>query len=150
MAPWRKSIQDRQNTEPRAPFMPATSPLAPVVPHIKVSPPVASRPQVVRRAIAEMLREAPAARLVVVRGPAGFGKTTAMLQYMARLKEAAVATAWLTLDSADNDGTRFLAGLETALEQIVPDRGATQAVDAAPRAIGDVAMRLMDRLCAAL
>jgi LuxR family maltose regulon positive regulatory protein len=99
-----------------------------------------------RRAIADMLSTAGTARLILVRAPAGFGKTTVMLQYLARLREAGIATAWLTLDHADNDGPRFLASLDAALAQIVPARTATTAADAAPGAIGDAVLQLMDRV----
>ena len=54
------------------------------------------------------MAEAGAARLVLVRAPAGFGKTTAMVQVRDQLEEKGVATAWLTLDRADNDVPRSL------------------------------------------
>jgi LuxR family maltose regulon positive regulatory protein len=54
-------------------------------------------------------------QLVLVRAPAGFGKTTAMAQARERLEREGVATAWLTLDRADNDASRFLGALEEAV-----------------------------------
>jgi LuxR family maltose regulon positive regulatory protein len=53
--------------------------------------------------------------LVLVRAPAGFGKTTVMYQAQARLEAEGLATAWLTLDRADNDVPRFLSFLVAAL-----------------------------------
>lgn len=57
-------------------------------------------------------------QLVLVRAPAGFGKTTAMVQARERLEADGVATAWLTLDRADNDTSRFLRALEEAVVRL--------------------------------
>lgn len=74
-------------------------------------------PEVARLAVCERLADS-AARLALLHAPAGFGKTTAMLQFRSRLRERGVASAWLTLDQADNDLSRFLANLEAALLRI--------------------------------
>lgn len=58
------------------------------------------------------------ARLLLLHAPAGFGKTTAMLQCQDRFQAEGVATVWLTLDSADNDVSRFLSNLEAALRRL--------------------------------
>lgn len=57
------------------------------------------------------------AKLVLVRAPAGFGKTTAMVQARAHLDQANVHTAWITLERADNDVPRFINCLRTAIAQ---------------------------------
>ncbi len=57
-------------------------------------------------------------QLVLVRAPAGFGKTTAMVQARARLEREGVATVWLTLDRTDNDASRFLNALEEAVVRL--------------------------------
>ncbi len=68
-----------------------------------------------RDAVTERVIAAGAVKVVLVRAPAGFGKTTAMLQLRERLDQAGVATAWLTLDRADNDLPRFLGNLGAAV-----------------------------------
>lgn len=93
-----------------------------------------------------MLRVAAAAKLVIVRAPAGFGKTTAMLQYRARLEASSVATTWLTLDGADNDPVRFLSGFEAALAAIVHDDTFPDIDQPAPSTIGEAALRAMNHL----
>lgn len=55
-------------------------------------------------------------RLIVLCAPAGFGKTTAMLQHAARLKASGVATAWLTLEATHNDVSHFISQLSAVLE----------------------------------
>ena len=56
-------------------------------------------------------------RLTLVRGPAGFGKTTVMQQWHDALLAKGFAVAWVTLDSADNSVTRLSAHLEAAVER---------------------------------
>ncbi|MEA3103469.1 LuxR C-terminal-related transcriptional regulator [Caballeronia mineralivorans] len=56
-------------------------------------------------------------KLVMIRAPAGFGKTTAMVQARSRLDHANVQTVWVTLDRADNDVPRFINSLCAAVAQ---------------------------------
>jgi LuxR family maltose regulon positive regulatory protein len=60
------------------------------------------------------------ARLVLVNGPAGFGKTITLCQLHRDLSSQAVPTAWLTLDADDNDLARFTAYLRAALAAVAP------------------------------
>lgn len=92
----------------------------------KLNPPAFAVTQVLREAISAQIG-ATAARLVLVRAPAGFGKTTAMAQSRERMEAQGTATAWITLDRADNDVSRFLACLgEAALRMGVDEpRGRT-------------------------
>ena len=53
--------------------------------------------------------------VVVVAAPAGYGKSTLMARWHARLLERDVSCAWLSLDEDDNDATRFLRHLIAAL-----------------------------------
>ncbi|GLS14831.1 LuxR C-terminal-related transcriptional regulator [Hydrogenophaga electricum] len=57
-------------------------------------------------------------QLVLVRAPAGFGKTTALVQARERLEREGVPTVWLTLDRADNDTSRFLSALDEAVHRL--------------------------------
>lgn len=93
----------------------------------KLNPPVLQPQQVLRTAVCQRIQQAGAARLVLVRAPAGFGKTTAMVQARQALADGGTDTAWLTLDRADNDLPRFLRGLHQALLQILLDPPASPA-----------------------
>lgn len=55
--------------------------------------------------------------LTLVSAPAGYGKTTLISNW---LRETAVASAWLSLDEADNDPIRFLQYFIAALQKIIP------------------------------
>lgn len=114
----------------------------------KLNPPTTPASQVVRTGIRDSVCNAQSARLVLVRAPAGFGKTTTMMQCRALLEERGVDTSWLTLDGSDNDSTRFLDCLAEAVSglsgQDVPrsrsDGGAAPA-DIALAIVGSLATR---------
>ncbi|MBB1601432.1 LuxR C-terminal-related transcriptional regulator [Variovorax sp. UMC13] len=97
--------------------MPPTSPR---ILETKLNPPAVVVTQVLRTAISEQIAAA-AVKLVLVRAPAGFGKTTAMAQSRQRMEADGVATAWLTLDRADNDVSRFLICLGEAVQRLGVD-----------------------------
>ena len=89
----------------------------------KVNPPAVLAEHVPRAVLIDMVCSASTARLVVLRAPAGFGKTTVMSQARARLEELGVETAWLTLDRADNDVSRFMVSLAQAVGRLSADGG---------------------------
>jgi len=77
-------------------------------------PSVVSRPHLVER-----LQVGLQGPLTLISAPAGAGKTTLLSQW--RLGNGSkVPTAWLSLDSADNDLTRFLQYLSAALDALQP------------------------------
>ena len=98
---------------------PPTTPQTPGPLSSKLSPPLARASQVPREAVVRRLAEAGGVKLVLVRAPAGFGKTTAMVQARDHLAAQGVATAWLTLERAENDVPRFLACLQQAAAPIL-------------------------------
>jgi LuxR family maltose regulon positive regulatory protein len=55
--------------------------------------------------------------LILVSAPAGYGKSTLVSRW---LKESQIPSAWLSLDSGDNDPNRFLQYLLTSLLPIAP------------------------------
>ena len=94
----------------------------------KLSPPLSQARQVLRQAVVRRMADAGGVKLLLVRAPAGFGKTTAMVQAREQLAASGVATAWLTLERTDNDAPRFLACLQQAVAQIVGQPGAPAAL----------------------
>jgi LuxR family maltose regulon positive regulatory protein len=99
---------------------------------IKLRPPSASPTQVIRRDIVDVVCAERAARVVLIRAPAGFGKTTTMVQCRDRLQNQGVRTAWLTLDRSDNDASRFLSCLTAALSGLFHDDIGDRAQELAP------------------
>ncbi len=113
----------------------------------KLSPPQPAAFEIARTEICERIFNAGAARLVVLRAPAGFGKTTVMLQARRRFEEAGLSTGWLRLDRADNDLGRFLAVLAAALDSMVTGLARSHAAAEAGGS-EDFAFSLIDRVAA--
>ncbi len=59
-------------------------------------------------------------KLTLVSAPAGFGKTTLVVDW---LKQVDLQAAWLSLDEADNDLQRFLAYLAAAFQRVDEEIG---------------------------
>ena len=59
-------------------------------------------------------------KLTLISAPAGFGKTTLTSNWIATCGRTA---AWVSLDAADNDATRFLTYIIAAIQTILPDFG---------------------------
>jgi LuxR family maltose regulon positive regulatory protein len=70
---------------------------------------------------------APLPRLLLVAAPAGFGKTTLLVQSLSAADNATSVIAWLSLDEGDNDPRRFLAHLIAAVRAAIPDGVANTA-----------------------
>ena len=94
-----------------SPDAPVAKPLNSIGLDSKFHPPAPVSAQVLRQDLCESICMADG-RLVLVSGPAGFGKTTAMMQARARLDDGGVPSAWLTIDRADNDVSRFMSCLD--------------------------------------
>jgi len=88
----------------------------------KLTPPAVSRYSVDRTTICNQVFLSFDSKVVLIRAPAGFGKTTVMAQLWNRYRKEGTAVAWLNLDEADNDLPRFLSYLMIALkQQLRPD-----------------------------
>ncbi|MBZ0297040.1 MAG: LuxR C-terminal-related transcriptional regulator [Anaerolineae bacterium] len=66
---------------------------------------------VTRERIPAQIEADPTTLLVLVSAPAGFGKSTALIQWAHGLQEKGVLIAWYALDERDNDPARFSAYL---------------------------------------
>ena len=67
-------------------------------------------------------------RLAVVKGPAGFGKTSLAVTWLQRLQQSGNAVAWLTIDTDDDEPAIFLFYLAHALQHASEGVGAA-AID---------------------
>ena len=79
------------------------------------------RPRAIARPrLVERLNEGLHRKLTLISAPAGFGKTTLVSEWVV---ESVRPTAWLSLDEAESDPTRFLTYLVAALRTIEPTMG---------------------------
>lgn len=95
------------------------TPSDPIV-EAKLTPPRARPEHLRRHGLNQLLEELTCRKLTVVAAPTGFGKTTALASW-ANASRAPVA--WVSLDASDNDPTRFLTYLVTALGRAAPGVG---------------------------
>ncbi len=75
---------------------------------------------VLRPCLIERLNEGMHYKLTLISAPAGFGKTTLVSEWLAGCQRP---VAWLSLDEGDNDPTRFLIYLVSALRTIMANIG---------------------------
>src|SRR6266508_1528841 len=73
-----------------------------------------SRLRLTEKLLAGMKRKHPGS-FVLLSGPAGFGKTTLLSEFVAELRQP---VAWVSLDEADNDPIRFWTYLITACQSV--------------------------------
>lgn len=115
---------------------------------LKLFPPRPAAAEIERGAVASVLAHTDAS-LVLVCAPAGYGKSTAMAQWLRALQAQRVPAAWLTVDVNDNDPGRFSFHLHSALAAVLPQAtvgelpGASAGMQAA---IGSHAYQLLDAL----
>ncbi len=77
---------------------------------------------VLRPRLVERLNEAQTFGLVLVSAPAGFGKTTAVVQWALQSRKD-TTVAWVSLDDGDNDPIRFWGYFIAALKAVRPEAG---------------------------
>ena len=67
-----------------------------------------------------------ATKLTLVSAPAGFGKTTALAEWLASAPDRRLHTAWLSLDASDNDPASFWTYVIAALRRSHPGSATTR------------------------
>lgn len=85
------------------------------IPHLRNT--IVSRPKLMRK-----LNEGMKTKLMLVSAQAGYGKTTALCEWV---KQCSVLTAWVSLDQLDNDWTSFWSCVTASIQERVPNFGQT-------------------------
>jgi LuxR family transcriptional regulator, maltose regulon positive regulatory protein len=80
------------------------------------------RPRLLKKLDLSLL---PGNRLTILSAPAGFGKTTLVIDWQQSLAERGIPLAWFSIDGGDNDLIRFLRYFVAALQKIKPELGQT-------------------------
>jgi LuxR family maltose regulon positive regulatory protein len=107
-----------------------------------------------RPRLLDCLNQGLASRLMLVSASAGFGKTMLLSEWIANVQSSGRTNtpmfAWLSLDSGDNDPTRFLHYLTAALQAIAQVGETTMALLQAPQppAAESILAGLINDLCA--
>ncbi|OAS17982.1 LuxR C-terminal-related transcriptional regulator [Paenibacillus oryzisoli] len=85
------------------------------IPHIRNT--MVSRPKLIRK-----LNEGMKTKLMLVSAQAGYGKTTALCEWV---KQCSALAAWVSLDQHDNDWTSFWSCVTASIQERVPNFGQT-------------------------
>ncbi len=85
-------------------------------------PGLVSRPRLIER-----LDQGIERKLTLVSGPAGFGKTTLLGEWLAATPASERPAAWVSLDQSDNDPALFWAYFITALKTVESGVGVPSA-----------------------
>jgi LuxR family maltose regulon positive regulatory protein len=82
--------------------------------------PSQARPNLVARPrLTATLEREPGRKLTLISAPAGFGKTTLLVEWLEDRGGSEGSVAWLSLDEGDNDPVRFLSYLVASLRKSV-------------------------------
>src|SRR5215207_3775252 len=84
----------------------------------KLRPSQARSNVVARPRLTERLDREAGRRLTLISAPAGFGKTTLLVEWLRERADGEGSVAWLSLDKGDNDPTHFLTYLVAALRSV--------------------------------
>ena len=98
---------------------PTTASQSPIV-STKLIPPRGAARLVARERLQDQMLKARRQRCIVLKGPAGCGKTSTLIAWRQALLPLGFDVAWLTLSADDNELTRFLDYLLASLGQIDP------------------------------
>ena len=79
---------------------------------------------VARARLLAILSELPSKRLGVIKAPAGFGKSSLAAALAEKLEQSGNCVGWLSIDTDDDEATRFLFYVSQALHHACPDVGA--------------------------
>lgn len=113
-------MDTRPTTTNQSPAVLNANPSFDSVDSSKLTPPRNSGRVVARERLHAQLQEARRKRCIVLKGPAGCGKTTALVAWRQLLLPLGFDVAWLTLTSDDNHPMRFLDYLLASLAQVEP------------------------------
>lgn len=109
--------------------------------HAKLCAPLGPINQVIRSKFVSLVDVNSLPKLILVHGPAGFGKTTVMLQLREELQRQGFQTSWVTLDDADNEIKRFILFLSQA---IIAVKSGDSVSGRSARAASDIAFEMLD------
>jgi LuxR family transcriptional regulator, maltose regulon positive regulatory protein len=70
-----------------------------------------------RRRLLDLVTQVQTKRLSVIKGPAGFGKTSLAVAWADRLLQSGNSVAWFSIDANDNQPTQFLLYVSNALQR---------------------------------
>jgi LuxR family transcriptional regulator, maltose regulon positive regulatory protein len=89
----------------------------------KTVPPAANRLRIERGRLLDLLQDAADRRLIVLKAPAGYGKTTLAVDWSEQLRRSRAVVAWLSVDEDDNEPSAFAYHITRTLHRAAPELG---------------------------
>ena len=89
----------------------------------KTVPPSTHRLRVERERLLSRLDEVAAQRLILIKAPAGYGKTTLAVDWCEQLRRSGAVIAWLSLDDDDNEPSGYAYHIAKTIHRAAPDLG---------------------------
>lgn len=89
----------------------------------KTVPPSANRFRIERGRLLDLLQESVALRLILLKAPAGYGKTTLAVDWSEQLRRSKSIIAWLNVDEDDNEPSAFAYHITNTIHRAAPALG---------------------------
>jgi LuxR family transcriptional regulator, maltose regulon positive regulatory protein len=127
--PVRAVVIGGSSAAPQAMSVPATqgdhaaSGGLPQIALTKTVPPVANRIRVERARLLDLLQQSAARRLILLKAPAGYGKTTLAVDWVEQLRRSAAIVAWLSVDEDDDEPSAFAYHVTKTIHRAAPELG---------------------------
>src|SRR5262245_11555339 len=89
----------------------------------KTIPPSANRLRLERGRLLDVLQASASRRLILLKAPAGYGKTTLAVDWCEQLRRSGAIVAWLSVDEDDNEPSAFAYHITRTIHRAAPDLG---------------------------
>lgn len=86
----------------------------------KMVPPPANRLRVERGRLLDLLQASATQRLILLKAPAGYGKTTLAVDWCEQLRRSQSIVAWLSVDEDDNEPSAFAYHITKTIQRAAP------------------------------
>lgn len=93
---------------------------------LRLSPPRPPTGSIAREHLIGRLVSDDTSPIMIVQGPAGYGKSTLMQQAKAECDKRGLCTGWLSLHESDNDVTRLFRTLQLLLDHLLVSAGSSK------------------------
>ncbi|WP_230426703.1 LuxR C-terminal-related transcriptional regulator [Cupriavidus yeoncheonensis] len=120
----QRAVDEMRPVEAPAP-PPPPLPSSPFLLATKIVPPRMPQGLIERPRLLACLAQGSERRLTVIKAPAGFGKTSLAVAWLAQLQAEGARTAWLSVDEDDDEPARFVNHLTESLRLACGDIGAS-------------------------
>jgi LuxR family maltose regulon positive regulatory protein len=108
------ALQDFENSTPTG---------LPQIALTKTVPPSTNRLRVERKRLLNLLQDSALQRLILLKAPAGYGKTTLAVDWCEQLRRQKSVVAWLSVDEDDNEPSAFAYHISKTLHLADPSLG---------------------------